>query len=87
VLTPPTPPTVPGRCPLCARGCSCPPDGPGCSHYGCWGRWPTRDCPGVQAEEAAYAEACRQRRAQEARLLSRRARWRAGLTLPTILFR
>jgi hypothetical protein len=80
-----TPPT-PGRCATCQRGCGCPQTGPGCGHYGCWGRWPTRDCPGVELEEAAYAEACRQRRAEDARRLARRTRW-AALTLPTILTR
>jgi hypothetical protein len=40
----------------------------------------------VELEEAAYAEACRQRRAEDARRLARRTRW-AALTLPTILTR
>jgi hypothetical protein len=59
-------------CPTCARGCNCPIDGPGCEHYGCWGRWPTRSCPGVTAEEARYEAMLADKRAAEARVLNRR---------------
>jgi hypothetical protein len=61
-------------CRACATGCGCHTDEPGCQHYGCYGTRPTRDCPGVAAEEARYAEACAARRAAEARILTRRAR-------------
>jgi hypothetical protein len=63
----------PSTCAACGRGCDCPLDGPGCEHYGCWGRWPTRDCPGVPAEEARYAARLAKKRTAEARVLNRQA--------------
>jgi hypothetical protein len=87
VLTPLHVPPTPDRCPVCQRGCSCPLDGSGCEHYGCWGRRPTRSCPGVRAEEDAYAAACQQRRAEEVRRLRARASWRIGVPVLGILSR
>lgn len=63
----------PSTCPTCANGgCGCPLDSPGCGHYGCWGYGP-RDCPGVTAEETRYASRLEDKRAAEARILTRRA--------------
>jgi hypothetical protein len=64
-------------CLTCERGCGCSHADPGCGHYGCYGARPARDCPGVAAEEQRYADACRQRRAEEARRLTARDRWAA----------
>jgi hypothetical protein len=60
-------------CPVCERGCGCPLTGPGCEHYGCWGRSPSRTCPGVPAEEARYAARLAAKYAAEARTHNRRA--------------
>lgn len=67
----------PSTCPVCAHGCGCPPEGPGCGHYGCYGQAP-HTCPGVEVEEARYAAACAARRAADARTLNRRARLAAA---------
>jgi hypothetical protein len=70
----PTPPA----CDICLRGCSCPLTGPGCGHYGCWGRAPLT-CPAAAAAEATHAAAAAVRRALAARTVSRRARHAAAL--------
>jgi hypothetical protein len=83
---PPPPGSPPSTCDVCARGCDCPTDGPGCGHYGCFGRAP-RTCPGVAAEEARYAAVLAAKRAEDARTLSRRARLGAsyrGIVLSTL---
>lgn len=64
----------PHTCRTCEVGCGCPLDAPGCGHYGCYGRWPTRACPGVAAEEARYAALLATKRRTEARRLTARAR-------------
>jgi hypothetical protein len=83
----PPPPDAPhSTCDVCAHGCDCPPDGPGCGHYGCFGRAP-RTCPGVEAEEARYRAALAAKRAADARTLTRRARLGAsyrGVVLSTL---
>lgn len=58
---------IPMRCPICRQGCSCPVDGPGCEHYGCWSTRATETCYGVAYERA------RAKVAEQARRLNARA--------------
>jgi len=68
----------PSTCDTCAHGCPCPPTGPGCGHYGCFGAAP-HTCPGVDAEEARYAARLAEKRAADARTHNRRAAHHAAV--------
>jgi hypothetical protein len=58
-------------CTTCRRGCGCPLDGPGCGHYGCYGRGPV-DCPGASAEQRRYDAILAQTRREARRRRVRR---------------
>lgn len=66
-------------CPVCRAGCGCPLTGPGCGHYGCFGRGPV-DCPGAEAEQRRYAAVLAQQRRDHAALRTRRRRIAASHT-------
>jgi hypothetical protein len=60
-------------CATCRSGCGCPLTGPGCGHYGCYGRGPT-DCPGAEAEQRRYDALLDQRRRDARAIRLRRVR-------------